>query len=94
MKRNVWNLSEGTMKFRGGYFALLSSTKTSNGSCTEGALLLEEASIQHPISIQSASIQHPLQEGGKQVASLFRFLRYAAVILCVLMLGVGQMWGM
>ena len=55
---------------------------------------LKGASIQHPISIHSASIEHPLQSGGNQVAGkyLARIWKYAAMLLMVLTLGVGQTW--
>ena len=92
--RNLLTLmSECTMKFRGGYFAPLNSTKTSNGSCVVGVLTSEGASIQHPFSIRSVSVQHPMQSGGTQVKSSFRLLRYAACMLLLLCLGVGNAWG-
>ena len=56
---------------------------------------LEGGSNEHPISIQSASIEHPLQSGGNQVASryLAHIWKYAAMLLMLVTLGVGQMWG-
>ncbi len=70
-----------------------SAKSMSAGSEAEGRKTEGRASNEHPFSIHSASIQHPLQSGDNHVAMLFRSVRYAVMIVCMLMLCVGQMWG-
>ena len=62
----------------------------------ERVLTMKEASVQHPFSIHLASIQHPLQSGGNQEARGYaaRVWKYAAMLLMLLTIGVGQMWAM